>query len=142
VIDLVIDANVVLAWIRPDDEPHAAQALSVFDAYTAGRAQFVVPPLAVFEVLNVAARKWRWPEPQLLGLADSLAGIGFVTSAPALHDVARWAATGLSAYDAAYVAVAETIGAELITADQQIVAAAPDHARPLADVEAVAGLSG
>jgi predicted nucleic acid-binding protein len=62
-------------------------------------------------------------------------------STPALRDVARWAAAGLSAYDAAYVAVAQTFGAELITADQQIIAAAPDHARPLADVEAVAGLS-
>lgn len=140
-IDLVVDANVVLAWIRPDDEPHAEQALSVFDSYASGRVQFVVPPLTVFEVLNVAARKWRWPEQQLLGLVDSLAAIGFVTSAPPLRDVARWAATGLSAYDAAYVAVAEAIGAELITSDRQIVAAAPGHARSLADVEAVPGLS-
>ena len=47
--------------------------------------------------------------------------------------MARWAANGLTAYDAAYVAVAEHAGAQLITDDEQIVAIAPGVATALSD---------
>jgi predicted nucleic acid-binding protein len=45
--------------------------------------------------------------------------------------VARWAANGLTAYDAAYVVVAEQAGVKLITDDEQIVASAPTVAAAL-----------
>ncbi|MDO8211340.1 hypothetical protein [Conexibacter sp. CPCC 206217] len=59
-----------------------------------------------------------------------------------MPDVARWTATGLTAYDVSYVVVAEASGAELITADGEILAAAPGIARALADASASPGVAG
>lgn len=80
------------------------------------------PPTLLLEVLNVAGRKW------LVG--------------PDLPAVARWVGRGLSAYDAAYVAVAEAAGVELVTADRRIVEVAPGIARDLADADGLPGLNG
>ncbi|MDO8186306.1 PIN domain-containing protein [Conexibacter sp. JD483] len=136
-IDLVVDANVVLAWIRAEDEPLTAQATSVRDAFHRGQVGLVVPPLTAYEVLNVAGRKWRWPADALDRLVAELFALGLETVEPPLSEVARWTATGLSAYDAAYVAVAEQTGATLVTGDAAIVSRAPGRAHPLAEVEAL-----
>jgi predicted nucleic acid-binding protein len=47
--------------------------------------------------------------------------------------VAHWTARGLTAYDGAYVAVAEEVGARLITDDGLIVEIAEEIAQPLAE---------
>lgn len=91
------------------------------------------------EVLNVTARKWRVAPPAIAKAALWLDQFGVESVTPDLQAVACWVGTGLSAYDAAYVAVAESTGAELVTSDPQIVAAAPDHARPLAEVAGLLG---
>jgi predicted nucleic acid-binding protein len=135
VIELVVDANVLLAWIRSDGEPLARQATALRDAFRSGGVALLVPPLTAYEVLNVAGRKWRWPPAALGRLADELQRLGLEPVEPPLPDVARWTGAGLSAYDAAYVAVAERTGTTLVTADDEIVARAPERAHPLARVE-------
>ncbi len=69
----------------------------------------------------------------LVSLAGALEDVGFELIEPSLEGVARWIAQGLTAYDAAYVAVAEA-RAELVTDDDRIVSLAPGIARPLAPV--------
>lgn len=86
-----------------------------------------------FEVLNVAASRWRWTKDRLEQLAMSLPELGFALLEPELPDIARWSARGLTAYDAAYVAAAEHAGVELITDDAEIVRVAPELAVALAD---------
>jgi predicted nucleic acid-binding protein len=135
-IDLVIDANVLLAWLRPD-ERYTVEATAVVDAFHAGAVGCIVPPVHPYEVMNVAARKWRRPKPQLDALASLYSSLGLRMVEPPLAEVARWTAAGLSAYDAAYVAVAEQTGATLVTGDDAIVACAPERAHPLAQVEAL-----
>ncbi len=49
---------------------------------------------------------------------------------PELTAAARWVAAGLTAYDAAYVAVAEAAAIPLITSDQTILSLAPGVAHP------------
>ena len=93
----------------------------------------LAPPLLWLEVLNVAARRWRWTKNQLEPLATSLPELGFELLEPELPDIARWSARGLTAYDAAYVAAAEQTGVELITDDAEIVRVAPELAVALAD---------
>lgn len=51
---------------------------------------------------------------------------------PVLAGVSRWAAAGLKAYDATYVAVAEEAGVSLIADDAEILEVAADLASPLA----------
>jgi predicted nucleic acid-binding protein len=83
------------------------------------------------EVINVAARRWSWAEPALLELATALEELGFDIAEPGLRPVAAWTARGLTAYDAAYVALAEQRGVGLVTDDRHVLEVAPDLARPL-----------
>jgi predicted nucleic acid-binding protein len=91
----------------------------------------------MLEVLNVGARKWLLGEPALRVLVASIEDLDIELVAADHGRVAAWAARGLSAYDAAYVAVAESANLRLLTDDDQIVDVATDIAVPLADFERV-----
>jgi predicted nucleic acid-binding protein len=127
----VLDASVVLKWLRPEREPDAGKARALQREYEAGRLLVLVPPLLVLELLNVAARRWKLGEERLVELAETLEQSSFERVDPDPVAVARWAARGLTAYDAVYVAVAEQTGATLVTADAEILARAPGVAEPL-----------
>ncbi len=71
-------------------------------------------------------------EAALADLAAGLDDLGFELSEPDLARVAYWTAQGLTAYDGAYVAVAEVTGTRLITDDELIVATAGQIAQSLA----------
>ena len=91
------------------------------------------PPLLRLEIVNVAGRRWRWKGAALTDLAAALDELGFELTEPELVRVAHWTARGLTAYDGAYVAVAEAVGARLITDDDLIVEIAREIAQPLSD---------
>lgn len=131
--ELVLDASVVLKWFAGEREAGFAQAREVRRQYEAGRLLVVVPSLMFLEVLNIAGRRWSWDEPELLVLADALDDLGFDVAEPELRSVAVWTAQGLTAYDSAYVALAEERGSYLLTDDQQVLDLAPDSARPLVE---------
>jgi predicted nucleic acid-binding protein len=88
----------------------------------------IAPPLIDLEVLNAAARRHRMPEFALLALVRDLEELAITRIDPRLEDVARWSGRGLSSYDATYAALAEELGAELLTNDAQIHEACPEHA--------------
>jgi predicted nucleic acid-binding protein len=129
---LVLDASVVLKWFSPSVEPGSRQARALRDEYRAGRLEVVVPSLLWLEILNVAGRRWGFDEPSLLELAGALSDLGFVLTDPAPDLVAAWVARGLTAYDAAYVAVAEERGVPLVSDDRTVLGVAGDVAQPLA----------
>ena len=126
--EAVLDASVVLKWFHSEGEGHVDLARQLRKRFEDGELRVLAPQLLWLEMLNVAARRWGWPQAELEQL-------GFELLEPELPRVARWAATGLTAYDAAYVAVAEQAGAQLITDDEQIVAAAPKIATALGDLQ-------
>ena len=66
-------------------------------------------------------------------MAAILPNLGLQIVEPELAVLANWVANGLTAYDAAYVAVAEQTGALLITDDRGILSVAADLTAPLAD---------
>jgi predicted nucleic acid-binding protein len=125
VIEVVLDASVVLKWFRTEGERHWQAAREVRDRFEAGRSLTFVPPLLFIEILNVAGRRWRYAPQPLEQLAATLPRLGFELVDPDLRTIARWTARGLTAYDAAYVAVAEQTGARLITDDDEIIRVAP-----------------
>ncbi len=131
-IEAVLDASVVLKWFRTEGERHLEQALGLRRAFEAGDLTVFAPPLLWLEIVNVAARRWHWSARQLDDLATQLPSLGFVMVEPALVEVSRWAAAGLSAYDATYVAAAEEVGVALITDDAGILEVAFDLTSPLA----------
>jgi predicted nucleic acid-binding protein len=129
--EAVLDASVVLKWFHSSGERHVELALGVRERFEAGELRVLAPQLLWLELMNVPARRWHWPRARLEQLATTLEQLGFEVLEPELPSVARWAATGLTAYDAAYVAIAEQAGAQLITDDERIVAAAPQLAAAL-----------
>ena len=132
--EAVLDASVVLKWFHSQGEGHVEVARHLRAQFEAGELRVLAPQLLWLELLNVAARRWAWPQSKLEQLAVTLEQLGFELLEPELLRVAKWAANGLTAYDAAYVAVAEQAGVQLVTDDEQIVATAPRFSTALGGV--------
>jgi predicted nucleic acid-binding protein len=133
VTDVVLDASVVMKWFRADGERHLERARSLRTSFEAGDLFVFAPPLLRLEIVNVAGRRWHWDESALVELAIALDELGFELVEPELVRVAHWTARGLTAYDAAYVAVAEAGAVRLVTDDDLIVTVAKETATTLAD---------
>lgn len=129
--EVVLDASVLLKWLRVDDEQAREAALRLETRFRSGELEVVVPPLLFIEVLNVAGRRWRLDLGALGRLADSLTALAFLVRQPQLGAIARWTARGLTAYDACYVALAEARRTVVVTADRQILEVAGALAEPL-----------
>jgi predicted nucleic acid-binding protein len=99
----------------------------------------VVPALLFLELLNVVGRRWRWDEEALLEFAEALGDLSFEIGEPELQLVASWVARGLTAYDAAYVALAEERDLALVTDDETIIELAREISRPLVGESPSAG---
>jgi predicted nucleic acid-binding protein len=129
--EAVLDASVVLKWFRVEGERNVEQARVLRAAFEAGELIVLAPPLLYLEIVNVAGRRWHWAETSLVDLAVALEDLGFDLREPELSRVARWTAQGLTSYDAAYVALAEREGIQLITDDDSMVRAAAGIATAL-----------
>jgi len=129
--EAVLDASVVLKWFVPKREPGRTEARALREEYEAGHLTVVVPALLFLEVLNVAGRRWGWDEDALLRLAAGLDDLLFEVAEPSLASVAVWTGRSLTAYDAAYVAVAEERGIVVVSDDRSLLDVAGPVARPL-----------
>jgi predicted nucleic acid-binding protein len=123
--EVVIDASVIAKWFRAQGEPHVEAARDLRAAFEAGDLQVMVPSQLYLEILNVAGRRWSLGETALTDLAATLETLEFQVSDVELARVAVWIARGLTAYDAAYVALAEAHAALLVTDDAQLLRTAP-----------------
>ncbi len=129
---MVLDASVVLKWFGTEGERKFEEARSLRKRYEKGEIIVTVPSLLFLELLNVAGRRWGWDEGALQDLAAALDDLGFDVGDADLATVAAWVTKGLTTYDAAYVALAESRKVELITDDDRILAVAKTLALPLA----------
>lgn len=133
--EVVLDASVVLKWFRTGGERHVDAARALRATFESGQLAVAAPPLLRLEIVNVAGRRWQWAEDALVELAAALDALGFEFQEPEPARVASWTAHGLTAYDAAYVALAEARAVPLITDDDLIGSLAGDVAVALADTE-------
>jgi predicted nucleic acid-binding protein len=131
--EAVLDASVVLRWFETRNEPGTAAAQVLRQSFESGALTAFAPTLLILEVVNVAGRSWRWQQPALLELASTLQALRFEIRDPELRDIARWTARGLTAYDATYVALAESEALKLVTDDRAILKIAPNVASPLVE---------
>jgi predicted nucleic acid-binding protein len=132
---LVIDASAGIALVR--EEPFAAEVSRLLHERRAKRHRLLVPWLFWIEVVNVLGRRYRAdPALQVQSIAElDAAGLETIElDRPmlllTLDAVAR---LGLTAYDAVYLALAETSDAELLTADGILAAAAGERALLVGD---------
>jgi predicted nucleic acid-binding protein len=117
----VVDASVALKWAL-DDEDIVEQAVRLRDDAIDGRFSLVAPSLWVYELANglvSAVRRGRLSGAQGRRSLGHLMGLGVDLVDPDTN--ATYAAAlryELSAYDAAYVALAVALGAPLWTGDR------------------------
>lgn len=122
-IAVVSDASVALKWFHEEGEQDVGPARALVDAYAARTISLSVLDLTAYEIGNALIRGRRLgPEPVGVVL-EALSEI-----CPTLHptveeqrDAAALAAqSGLTYYDAAYVAVARAREARLATHDTEL----------------------
>jgi predicted nucleic acid-binding protein len=130
--EVVLDASVVLKWFHREGEVHAEAAGALRGDFEAGELRVIAPPILWLEIINVAARRWRWDSSQLEALAASLSELGFELVEPEPEAIARWAGRGLTAYDAAYVALAARIGGVVVSNDATMRRHAAEAGLPVA----------
>lgn len=121
---LVVDSSVVVKWLLTEREDNAADAIAVRDAHDCGSVVVAAPSHLILEVLN-ALRSRRADAISIAAAARALLA-AHLELAP-VEDLAPRAAEiavehGLSVYDAAFVALAESLNAELLTADRRLAA--------------------
>ncbi len=123
---LVVDASAALALVR--DEPGGSHVESLIRR----REGALVPWYFWLEVINSLARRHRWAGTQILETVFDLEQLGLETRGqdrPTLLAVVDLVdAHRLSAYDAAYLALALEADADLLTADSELAAAAGERA--------------
>ena len=124
---IVLDASAGLALVRQEDRSAEVSAL-VADRVGAG---IVVPPIFWLEVVNVLARRHGYSGASVMEAVHTLEAIGIQTletDRPALLSIIDLVERHqLTAYDAAYLALADSQDAELATADRRMALAAGDR---------------
>lgn len=127
---LVVDASAAIAILLNDDGAEAVDR--VIRRRRSRGVQLVVPELFWIETANALGRRHGQPLDVILEAVATLDRIGFVTvntdRAGVLTMTAIMLAHGLSAYDATYLALADTLDAKLLTLDRRLASAAGSRA--------------
>jgi predicted nucleic acid-binding protein len=124
VVRLVVDASVAVKWFVSEGEAGVAEAFALKERHATGARILSAPSHVVLEVLN-ALRSRGLGQSDLEDAASRLLGMR-LDLAPVetlAHRAAGIAAQHrLTVYDAAFVALAESLDAELVTADRSLAA--------------------
>jgi predicted nucleic acid-binding protein len=121
---VVVDASVSLTWAL-DDEDHVDRAVSLRQAWIEGRCDLAAPSLWHYEIVNglLVARRRRRLDPATCEAAVRLLmdldlALADAPAEAVYHQASTW---GLTAYDAACVALAEELQTDLWTGDRRLV---------------------
>lgn len=118
--EAVVDTSTVVKWYVPEQDHEPARALR--DDFLNGTVDLYAPALMPFEAVNALRYSGHYDGERLVEAANSLAEYGvelvpFQSVGP-LAEVATSA--DITAYDAAYVALAVELGATAYTADSSL----------------------
>ena len=127
---LVVDASVAIALCL--EEPLADAADRIIRTRRAAGARLLVPTFFWLEVVNVLAVRHRLAPGRVLEAIATLDAMSLETIAldrpQLLLTLDVMVRTGLTAYDAGYVALAEWADGQLLTADVRMASAAGERA--------------
>lgn len=123
---LVVDASAALAISL--QEPTSERAEFILRERSLAGGALLVPAIFWLEVVNVLVRRHHQPPGLVLEEIVDLEGLGLesveLDRPQLLLTIDVVARHGLSAYDAAYLALAESADAQLLTADRRLATAA------------------
>lgn len=125
---IVVDASVAIALVH--DEPHSEAIRAALASWLAEDVELVVPDHFWLEVVNPLARRHGYDSRRLLEALrelDELPISTIETMRPqVIVSITLMDRFGLTAYDAVYVALAQTLAARLATTDTILLRAAGD----------------
>ena len=126
---MIVDASVVLSAFFPDEDQVQAQAL--IREHVIGRVALVAPTLLLYEVTNAvvqARRRGRISDEQAGNVLTSFEGLRIALRPVTWQQILPLALRfDRSAYDAAYLALAEMTQQPLITGDRRLYNAVHEH---------------
>ena len=120
---IVVDASVVVKWFLLEEYSDKAELLR--NDYVKGLFEIAVPSLLEYEVLNALKYSGVYTTNELVEIGNAINNYGFLTYE--LKDNYKKLTieiaenSGLTIYDAAYVALAKHLGTKLYTADNEII---------------------
>jgi predicted nucleic acid-binding protein len=127
---VVIDASVAVAVVL--EEPAGIRAGQALRSWVAGERQMFVPSHFWLEVVNALGKAPSAPGQRVLAAVHRLDVFGLQTLEPdrplLLQVIDRVERLRLTAYDAMYLVVAESLDADLVTLDRDLAAAAGPRA--------------
>ena len=121
---VVLDTSVVIKWFR-HGEVLAEQALALRKAYLDGQIEVTLPTLLAYELANVLRYKTDLTTEQVQAAVGSLFDMDLTWVLPSgavmrrAVEIARNHDT--TVYDATFAALAESLGAIFLTADERLV---------------------
>lgn len=123
--DLVLDTSVILKWFRSaDSEPDAPQAHALRESFLNGDLTIHVPDLLVYEFGNVLRSRGKLKLNNAQEAIQALwdLGLDIVPTDPQLCQTAMKLAyeRNLTFHDASFLALANHLGTNLITADESL----------------------
>jgi predicted nucleic acid-binding protein len=126
---MIVDANIILQAFFPDEVQPKAQAL--IRDHVSGKVQLAAPTLLMYEVTNAvlqAVRRGRVTDEDAKAILIAVEGLGIGTEPVVWQQMLPLARRfDRSAYDAAYLALAEARGEPLVTGDLRLYNAVHDH---------------
>lgn len=127
----VLDASVAAKWFTRHDEADRATALALRERHRTRRCRLAAPEFALLEILNAVRFSARADEGDVVAALDTLLDLQLELEPLDRAQLARAVAIAwerqLAVYDAAYVAVAEHLGAPLLTADEPLLRKMQGH---------------
>ena len=119
---MIVDASLVVRTFFPDEAQEGAQA--VIREHVAGRVPLKAPDLLAYELTNAvwqAERRGRIDSEMAKGILAAMSGLQIELLKVGWEEMLAMARRfQLSAYDAAYLALAERLGETLMTGDERL----------------------
>ncbi len=121
---IVVDTSVLIKWIKTRDEDLVAEAGVLLKRIERTPLEVAVPALLLYEVGNILLVKTRLRPADLARAMDQISAFPLVVADPEPDRLRRAARLGreleLTFYDASFVALAEELDCEFVTADRRL----------------------